>query len=90
MKKFKSPLDDEEKELLDSFEKGEWKSVKNIEKEKRQARQIASQTMKKNVRINIRLAEPDLFNIKMKAAYEGIPYQTLISSILHKYASGHL
>ncbi|MGZ3633222.1 MAG: hypothetical protein ACXU9U_00415 [Parachlamydiaceae bacterium] len=83
-------LDSEEKDLLDSFEKGEWKTVKNFKKEKKHAEEIATNTLNKNMRINIRLSSADLFNIKQKAAFEGLPYQTLISSILHKYAAGHL
>lgn len=85
-----SNLDKEEKELLKSFEKGEWKRVKNLSKEKDQARKIATNTLRKDVRINIRLSSSDVLSIKQKAAYEGLPYQTLIASVLHKYASGHL
>lgn len=83
-------LDDEEKELLDSYEKNEWKSVKNLEHEKKIAKKVAANTLRKDVRINIRLSSNDILSIKQKAAYEGIPYQTLIASILHKYAAGHL
>jgi predicted DNA binding CopG/RHH family protein len=86
----KLSLDLEERELLASFEKGEWKSVKNLEKEKTFAQKAAAKTLKKDVRINIRLSSNDLTNIKQIAAYEGLPYQTLIASVLHKYASGHL
>lgn len=83
-------LDPEESELLSSFEKNEWKTVKNIEKEKTRARKTVIKTLRKDVRINIRLSSNDIFNIKQRAAYEGLPYQTLIASVLHKYASGHL
>lgn len=83
-------LDEEEKELLASFENDEWKTVKNIEKEKAHARKAADKTLRKDVRINIRLSSSDISNIKQMAAYEGMPYQTLIASILHKYAAGHL
>ena len=83
-------LDDEEKELLSSFEKDEWKTVKNVEKEKVRAKKTAKKTLRKDVRINIRLSSSDIFNIKQMAAYEGLPYQTLIASVLHKYAAGHL
>lgn len=82
-------LNEEEKDILESFEKGEWKTVPNLKKEKALARKQAISTIRKNVRINIRLSEHDVLNIKQKAAYEGLPYQTLISSVLHKYASGH-
>lgn len=87
-KKYK--LDHEEEEILSSYEHGEWKSVKNIEKEGALASKSARKTLSKDVRINIRLSSSDLSNIKQLAAYEGLPYQTLISSILHKYAAGHL
>lgn len=82
-------LDKNEKQLLDSFNKGEWKSVKNFEKQKRLAMTVAKNTQLKNARINIRLSNSDLLRIKQKAAFEGMPYQTLIASILHKYAAGH-
>lgn len=83
-------LDKEEKDLLDSFDRGEWKSVKNIKKEKATAKHIAANSLKKDQRINIRLSSYDLELLKEKAAYEGIPYQTLVTSVLHKYAVGHL
>jgi len=88
----KSPVEDfdqEEKDLLSSFEKGEWATIKSVEKEKARACKTAANTLRKDMRINIRLSSVDVFNIKQKAAYEGIPYQTLIASILHKYAAGH-
>lgn len=82
-------LDPEEEEILSSFENKEWKTVKNLEKEKQSARKTAARTLRKDVRINIRLTTSDLSNLKQIAAYEGLPYQTLIASVLHKYASGH-
>lgn len=92
-KKIKVPqkkLDREEKEILASFEADEWKTVKEIEKEKKLAQKTAAKSLRKDVRINIRLSSHDISNIKQMAAYEGLPYQTLIASILHKYAAGHL
>jgi len=80
----------EEKNLLDSYEKGEWKSVKNLKTEINRYQKIAQATIRKDKRINIRIAAKDLEDIQKKALVEGIPYQTLISSILHKYASGRL
>lgn len=62
---------DEEEAILSSFEKDEWKSVKDLTKEKCLARQTARQTLRKDVRINIRLATSDVLMIKQKAAYEG-------------------
>ena len=83
-------LDLEEKMLLSSFENDEWKSVKNLKKEKLCARKTVVKTLRKDVRINIRLTSSDVYSIKQIAAYEGLPYQTLIASVLHKYAAGHL
>lgn len=83
-------LDYKEEELLSSFENDEWKTIKNVEKEKVAARTAAAKTLRKDLRINIRLTSNDLSNIKQKAAYEGLPYQTLIASVLHKYAAGHI
>jgi len=83
-------LDPEEKKLLDSFERGEWRSVADIETAALHYRQYARESVKKDRRVNIRISTRDLLKIQKKALEEGIPYQTLISSILHKYASERL
>ncbi|MCE5293774.1 MAG: hypothetical protein LLF94_04080 [Chlamydiales bacterium] len=88
--KRKIKLDKEEQDLLESYEQNELIQVKNVKKEKKSLEKSARKTLTKDVRINIRLSSTDVSNIKQIAAYEGLPYQTLISSILHKYASGHL
>jgi predicted DNA binding CopG/RHH family protein len=80
----------EEKDLLDSYEKEEWKSVKNLKKEMTRYQKVARATLRKDKRINIRVPAKVLEEIQKRALDEGIPYQTLISSILHKYASGSL
>ena len=93
MSKEKEPifdLDEEEQELSDSFDRGEWKSVENLEEEKAIARKAAANYFRKDARINIRLSSSDLDRLKQIAAFEGMPYQTLIASILHKYSAGHL
>jgi predicted DNA binding CopG/RHH family protein len=93
MAKRKQPifnLDAEEQELSDSFDRGEWRSVENLKAEKEKARKAATNYFRKGARINIRISENDLEHIKQKASFEGLPYQTLIASILHKYAAGHL
>ncbi len=93
MTKRKQPifnLDAEEQELSDSYDRGEWKSVKNLKQELRKARTAAANYLRKDARINIRLSSSDLERIKQIAAYEGFPYQTFIASIIHKYAAGHL
>jgi predicted DNA binding CopG/RHH family protein len=86
---FNQELDAEEKDLLESFERGEWKSVPNLEEAKAFVREAAANYLRKDARINIRLSRSDLSRIKQMAAYEGLPYQTLIASLLHKYATGH-
>lgn len=93
MKKEKEPvfdLDEEEQELSDSFDRGEWKSVDNPEEEKAIAREAARNYFRKDARVNIRISSSDLDRLKQIAAFEGLPYQTLIASILHKYSAGHL
>lgn len=88
MKKIK--LDKEEKALLRSVEKGEWKSVKNLDSQKKKYGLAAEQTLLKDKRINIRLSSQDLYGVQKRAIDEGIPYQTLIASVIHKYATGRL
>lgn len=83
-------LDDEERELLRSFEAGEWTGVPNRDEEVRRYRGYARETFKKDRRINIRISSRDLDALQKKALVEGIPYQTLITSVLHKYAAGRL
>jgi len=83
-------LDQEEKELLKSYDRDEWQSVSDIKSESDRYRKYAGATYKKDKRINIRMSEKDLMSIQKKALEEGIPYQTLISSILHKYITGRL
>lgn len=86
----KKRLDAEERELLESFNKGEWKTVDLPEKELMLAKKAAKNYIKKDSRINIRLSSTDLTRLKRLAAREGLPYQTLIASILHKYVAQNL
>ena len=86
----KMRLDKEEKEILQAYEKGEFKSIPNVRKELAKYREYAKHTLQKNKRINIRISERDLIHIQRKAVEEGLPYQTFISSILHKFIAGHL
>jgi predicted DNA binding CopG/RHH family protein len=83
-------LDDEERELLRSFEAGEWTSVPDRDEEVRRYRGYARETFRKDRRINIRISSRDLDALQKKALVEGIPYQTLVTSVLHKYAAGRL
>jgi len=80
----------DEKELLKSIENNEWKSVNNLEEMKKQFKAAAKNTLLKDQRMNIRIAQRDLEGLKTKALEEGLPYQTLVSSILHKYVIGKL
>ena len=86
----KAVLDTEEKEILDSYERGEWMSVKNPKAEIKKLSDYAKNTLQKDKRINIRMSSKDLDQVQAIAAQEGIPYQTLISSVIHKYVSGYL
>lgn len=83
-------LDDEERDILESYERGEWIPVKNPKKEIMRLQQYARNTLQKDKRINIRMSSKDLDQVQVIAAQEGIPYQTLVSSIIHKYVSGYL
>jgi len=86
----KAVLEAEEKDILESYERGEWKPVKNQKEEIRKLQGYARNTLQKDKRINIRMSSKDLDHVQVIAAQEGIPYQTLISSIIHKYVSGYL
>jgi predicted DNA binding CopG/RHH family protein len=82
------PIDEEERDYIRSTENDEWVEAGDIEKQKRRAREYAEATIRKDKRMNIRISERDLRNLKKRALEEGIPYQTLVSMILHKYLSG--
>jgi predicted DNA binding CopG/RHH family protein len=83
-------LDDEEKDVLESYDLDEWRPVKNRKQEIKKLREYARNTLQKDKRINIRMSSKDLDQVQVIAAQEGVPYQTLISSIIHKYVSGYL
>jgi predicted DNA binding CopG/RHH family protein len=83
-------LDVEEKDLLDSFERGEWQSTERRREEFERYRDHARATFKKDRRVNIRISRKDLEALQKRALEEGMPYQTLLASILHKYAAGRL
>lgn len=80
-------LDEEEQELLKEFDRGEWKPIKDFAKMKKLYEEYARNTLNKTKNINIRLSEKDLQKLKRKAMEEGLPYQTLVSSVLHKFAA---
>jgi predicted DNA binding CopG/RHH family protein len=83
-------LGKEERDLVRSIEKGEWKSVKDVRQEIARHTEYAKATFRKEKRVNIRISEKDLNAIQSRALEEGIPYQTLMSSVLHKYVNGAL
>ena len=80
-------LDDYEKELMEALEKKDIPLSKN-KKEIEKHRRYAKNTLIKDKRINIRISSKDLEKIQVTAIKEGLPYQTLISSVLHKYVTG--
>jgi len=82
-------IDPEELEILDAYEKGQLKSVAT-KAELAKFKAVARATAIKDRRVNIRLSSGDLNDIQVKALEEGIPYQTLIASVLHKYVTGRL
>lgn len=85
-----SELSSGEKEILDSFSKGKLKRSKNAAVVQKRHQEYAKAMLKKDARINVRLSSKDLRGLQKKALVEGIPYQTLIASILHKYVEGRL
>lgn len=82
--------DADELALLESFEAGEWAAAPDESADIARYRAAASKALLKNKRVNIRLSSMDLEGLQAKAAQEGLPYQTLIASVLHKYVSGRL
>ncbi len=83
-------LDKEEKNILDLYEKGKIKTKNPTKKDLEEVKKIAKNTFRKNRRITIRLYEHDYKGIQKKAMEKGIPYQTLISGIIHQYIEGDL
>ncbi|HLG18493.1 MAG TPA: CopG family antitoxin [Bdellovibrionota bacterium] len=80
----------EEKEILDSYDRDEWRSVRSLRREKSKYQKYARATLAKDKRVNIRIPSQVLERLRVKAAEEGIPYQTLISSVLYKFVSGRM
>ena len=83
-------LTTEEREILRSYEKGEWITTKKLSADRRELQQYAKAALRKDKRVNIRISGNDLVQLQHRAVHEGIPYQTLISSILHKFLNGRL
>lgn len=83
-------LDSEEREILEAYQAGELESVVPSRQEIEAYRAAARAVSRKDKRINIRVSAPDLEQLQVRAMQEGLPYQSLITSILHKYVSGQL
>jgi len=83
-------IDANEKELLESAERSEWKSAGGGKRDRARFSRYAKATFTKDRRLNIRLSSKELEAIQKRALAEGLPYQTLIASLLHKYAAGRL
>jgi predicted DNA binding CopG/RHH family protein len=77
-----------EEKILEAYEKGELKSVSPTKADLRKYKEAARATFIKDRRVNVRLSSPDLMDIQARAAEEGVPYQTLIASVLHKFVTG--
>jgi predicted DNA binding CopG/RHH family protein len=82
-----SKLNPEDQEILEAFDAGEFESDLTVER-RTQLAQLAEETIKKDKRINIRISSRDLEALQRRAMEEGLPYQSLVSSVLHKYVSG--
>ena len=83
-------LNTEEREILQKFERGELRRSAGADDEVETARQAARNTFNKTRRVNLRVTERDFNLAHARAREEGIPYQTLLSSVIHKYLSGRL
>jgi len=83
-------LTKEEREILRSVERGEWHSTRGVKDEVQRYQGHARAAVRKDKQVNLRMSEKDLASFQKKAMEEGLPYQTLISSVLHKYINGRL
>ena len=85
-----SKLTKDEEEASRSYDRGEWKPVVNRKGEIRRYQSYARDALQKSKRINIRLSPQDLEGMQRRAVDEGIPYQTLVASVIHKFVTGRL
>ena len=83
-------MDAEEQDILDRFERGELRPSPDAADEITAAREAARNTFNKTRRVNLRVTERDFMLAHSRAREEGVPYQTLLSSVIHKYLSGRL
>ena len=90
MKTRKEELSSEEAAILNAFESGQLRSVSNIAAEKKRIQSLAKAHGIKNKRVSLRMTEWDFTRVQEEALKEGLPYQSLLSSIIHKYLTGRL
>lgn len=90
MKAEKNDIEQYEKEILEDFEKGNFVSVENAKEEKHFAEEAARNFMKRDSRVHVRLSGADLNMVRRLAVQEGLPYQTFLASIIHKFVTGRL
>ena len=81
-------LNNEEKRIVRSYARGDWKSVKNRKTEVRRYQSYVRDALQKSSRVNIRISPQDLDGMQQRAIEEGIPYQTLMASVIHKFVAG--
>ena len=86
----KQKLDNYEKELLETVENNQWQSVSDIEQEKLNLKKYANYTLEKMQKINLEIYEQDLLQIKRKSVEFGVPYNVLLQSLIHNFATGKL
>lgn len=82
-------LTENEHDILESVERGDWRRMTGLAEEKGRFEVAARATLRKYKRVNVRMSERDHVRFQKKALEEGLPYQTLISSVLHKYINQH-
>ena len=90
MKNKDNNLDNEEQELLDSFENGEWEVAEDSEEIKKVLFQASENMMKKNKKITLRVTDYDLTKLKSRSLETGIPYQTILNALIHQYVQGDI
>lgn len=90
MKNLKIKLDKEEKEILEAFDQGKLKRSPDSANQKKKLQAAAKATLDKNRNVNIRIPEWDLFRVKSIAARQGVPYQTLLSSLIHQFSNSQI
>lgn len=83
-------LTNEERELLEELERGEWREIKNTKEEKKKYERYTKNTLTKLKNINIRVSLSDLQKLKARALAQGLPYQSIASMLLHQYATGKI